>query len=80
MPRGEYHSPLRRTRFDVGFLLDRHGTVSDMARHFGVSRKTVRNWLNYGVNGYTADEIAVNDGSHPSMYWPEWMMIDEVAS
>lgn len=43
----------------------------------GATRNKLRNWRRYGIRFYSADELAISLGYHPSYFWPEYWDVAE---
>ncbi len=47
--------------------------MSDWARYLGVTRESIRRWMQKGIPEFRADQIAVQSyGMHPCLIWPDW--------
>lgn len=52
-------------------------TKADWARHLGVERARIYDWILKGIPEFQADRIAVKSfGLHPSLIWPDWFPIE----
>lgn len=43
----------------------------------GITLRTLRRWTQLGVPDRTADQVALDIGSHPANIWTEWALVGE---
>jgi len=52
-----------------------------IAKTLGTTTTTIHRWKNHNINltPYQADHYAIKLGEHPSMIWPNWFDLPELA-
>lgn len=63
----------------VDRLRDPDHNDSDFALAIGVTRDTLRHYMERGIRFYAADRLVTRLGYHPSHFWPDdyWLDMEE---